>query len=583
MKAKSPKRTSRAANTAGRKRTGSAGVRRRAGIAAGRKAIRKKTRAANGSALKKRKAQEPIAPAVVLATCTLFMGINLLLTAPAPEVPSFKGYVTVCYRGSRPLAEIVADVQRQPGIDAVVSRETAEVLYTEFSGPSAVRLAEVKSRFDALDPRFDGYMKELERYFTVRDGSASWEVFYAATALNPLSLSLFVGKIAGTVPADWFVDAANRPVPTVVIVLLGSAFFFFLLFQSRRPLFRLLLTIGLIPWMYALSGAGIAEFILFLFLSAYWSLFLKEGLLLCENEVWIGRRDTGRSPCFLRLGVFAGMILFTAIHAAIDTRRPAAVVTAFFFMVILVAGYWWSLRVLQTVKKRKFRALFGKYRFLAPFRRYTPPVVASGDRPIAHVVILCLCLIPTLLAALPQSRADAPPLPRPLGSGMAVTMSSLRRLGAEKPPAALPDLSDFVRHAAFQERLAYAGKPADAMPAPGEGIVLSEYQTADSGRTERSARTILSFDDVWLSGLAARAGRSSVERMLFTQGQCLTIVAGGESRAASPGAGGWTIIVIFSIVLFPIVTLQYTAIPRFVYGKRKSARPAARKKRCIKT
>ncbi|MBN2353168.1 MAG: hypothetical protein JXD23_11405 [Spirochaetales bacterium] len=522
-----------------------------------------------------------VIPLITLTVCALLVGFDLLFEAPASSRPAFKGYDTVLYRGSRPLSEVTAFMEKQPGIEAVVSRETAEVLFTDFSGFSTVTLAQVSQRFDALDPRYDEYMKQLERYFTFREGGSRWDVLYVAASRNSLSLSLVLPRIAGTGPEDWILDTTGNEGRMAIIALIGTVFFISLFTLVLRPVFHVLATAGILPWLHALAGSKIEVFALFFLVSAAWCFFLREFLSYCDNETRPGSLRAERRPLLVRLGLYGGMMFVAACCAVLGTVRPATVACALFCQAAGAGVYWGWLRAAAFAKKKKRSKSFRVSTVAGLLRRFEPRETSDKpNRRAVHAVVIILCLVYPVLLLLPASRSVSFPIPSPVAPGAPIAMSSIRRLSEAKSADSLPDLSDFVRHAAFQERLAYEKHPAYAIPAPGEYIAVSEYRTdASDGEVVRSEKTVLAFDDEWLRGLEKRAGRSSVATMLFAQGQCLSMAFSREFRGDRFREGDWTIIVIFSIVLVPLLLLQYTAFPGLVYGMRKSNRPTKRKKR----
>jgi hypothetical protein len=526
-----------------------------------------------------------IVPALVVLGCAAFLGCHLLFTVPSSTPAVFKGYVTVYYRGPRPLAEVVAFIRQQADIEAVVSRDTAEVLYTDFSGFATVPLSLVDRRFDALDPRLDDYMKNVSRYFSVRDGGTDWNVFYVATRRNPLYLSLILERIAGTSPADWYVCEAGRNESTILVALLGTAFFVCLLLLSSRTAYRLILTAGIFPWLLALARGGIAEFMLFFFVAAYWAFFLREYLAFSENELLYGWRDADKVPLLLRLGLYAGMILIVLVFVSLVKEDLADITLALFGQAVLLAGHWGALRLLKFIKDQKGIVLFRGFRPLTILRRLSPRKPVSLRKGYAvHGLVVLLCLIPLALLIQPSAGGLSRPRLQPVSPEAGISLPALRRLSENQPASALPDLSDFVRHAAFQERLAYQEKPAYALPAAGERIVVSQYRLvghpgAADAKIERDEQTMRSFDDAWLRTLEDEAGPSSVERMLFAQGRCLAVSFARQGASAVFAEKNWTIVIIFSIVLIPILLLHYTKLPSLVYGREKSAGQSVRKKR----
>jgi hypothetical protein len=516
-----------------------------------------------------------------MTVCAVILGANILFTVPSATPALFRGYTTVYYRGQRPLAEVVGFLRQQADIDVIVSRETAEVLYTDFSGLASVPLAQLGTRFDPLDPRLDDYLKRLDRYFLLQEDAADWNVFYVSTRRNPLYLSLLTRQVAGTVESDWYICELDRRETTVFLAVLGTAFFFFLMLLSSKPVYHVFLTAGSLPWLHALAGNGIGNFMLFFFLAGYWAFFLREYLDFSENMQWHGWKENDKKPLFLRLGLLGGVLLMTFLYTAAVGRNLSDLILALTGLAGLIGVHWLALRGLRFLKEKKHLVLFRGFAPLTILRRLDPRKPFSPEKGFEiHALVILLCLIPLALFFQPVPRIATLPFPRALSPSSGINLQSIRRLSQMRSPGDLPDLSDFVRHAAFQERLAYEDQPQYAIPASGDKIEISEYRLSPSGtRIERQTKIIEVFDDRWLSGLAAKAGASSVEKMLFAQGQCLTVAF----RRAGPGdffgQTNWTIIIIFSIVLTPIILIEYTTMARIMYRKRKRPGKGMRKKR----
>jgi len=110
----------------------------------------------------------------------------------------------------------------------------------------------------------------------------------------------------------------------------------------------------------------------------------------------------------------------------------------------------------------------------------------------------------------------AVPVPSPSLGARDFSLAALARM----PPAArnaLPDVSVFVTHQAYQEALTY-GRPW-GLPSEDERVEVPQYTVGDDGRMRRTLRTVKVFDQAWMQSVRAGAPPGSLEALLFAQGR----------------------------------------------------------------
>lgn len=506
----------------------------------------------------------------VMTGVAVLLGGNLLFAVPSAKPSRFKGYHTIYYRGPRPLTELSGALLRQPDVETVISRATADILYTNFDSLIPLPLSRVSERFDPRDPRWDDYMRRVDEYFTVKENDVSWNILYVATRRNPLSLSLFMSDWAGKNEDDWRILELDNNETTVIIAAAGALFFLALMFASRKTAFHILFGAGVLPWMLALTRGGIGEFLLFFFLSYYWAKFLNVYLDFVENRELAGWKDTDRKPLWLSLVLYTGVLLLTFFFTSLFKSDVFEITLALLAQGGLLASHWGILRLLRLLKERRILARPGRFKPLTILRSFAPKTTRTFNQRLASsAAVGLLVLMPAVLLFKPQVRNARMPVPEARTAEEGITLGAVRRLAAAKLPGDLPDLSDFVAHAAYQERLAYGARPTYALPGGDDAIVLSTFRLNGTNTTvKESRRTVIAFGDQWLDGLAQQASRTSVERMLFDQGKCLSVSFRNSDPAGPLAQANWTIIIIFSIVLCPVILLEYTALPRLIYGRK---------------
>ena len=94
----------------------------------------------------------------------------------------------------------------------------------------------------------------------------------------------------------------------------------------------------------------------------------------------------------------------------------------------------------------------------------------------------------------------------------------------------MPDLSDLVTHAAFQETMAF-GRPW-RLPSPDERVYVREFSSSPStGIIDSRLRCVKVFDETWRKAVRRRTEAGSLEALLFSQGRPVAVAVRGSGRS----------------------------------------------------
>lgn len=482
---------------------------------------------------KKRPRFQPLEIASPLLAAGLFLVACLASFLPAGWLAAriWKGYYTVSFSGPARLGELLGELERQPGILAVVSRFTARVSVNTFSGYEQVPLYQLADRLDPADPRLDPYLRSAGNYFSPHSGGGSSELVYVRTERGPLFLALRLARLFSGATARFRVLELD-PLSSLLRVAFVAVGGWLLIRRMPASSPRLLLVLGLLPWLLR-AGAGEArDLFAFFFLYPLW---LRASLLAMNRPGAAGR--TGRRAVrrrrrswlalqwerFGQPAVLAGAAAAAMVLVAPGLRHlPGSALAA--------AADLCLLALLPVAA-----ALRSKPEGHRPFRAVpilSSPRLLSGRRPARtswHYSPAAWAL-PLLLAALPLAsvpvlwlakylRGQEAPCLQAAGSGFTgFSWAALSRLALTSDTDGLPHLADFVAHRAFQESLGLH-RPY-ALPHPDERLYLSTYLPAGEGNgILQGSRVVKRFSDSWLRMTLASAPPGSLQRLLLDQGR----------------------------------------------------------------
>jgi hypothetical protein len=159
------------------------------------------------------------------------------------------------------------------------------------------------------------------------------------------------------------------------------------------------------------------------------------------------------------------------------------------------------------------------------------------------------------------------PLPTPVHlSHTAINLKTMREAARAKQGDMLPDLTDYIKHIAFQQELEY-GKPAYSFPGTDEKILISTYEkTAGLPGITKSEHVLKRFDDEWCNAVLAEVPVSSIEKILLEQGSLVGVTLQTPKILGLDLRQLWTIILLWCIFLCPLLLFNYFFTPRKLYG-----------------
>jgi hypothetical protein len=483
---------------------------------------------------KKRPRLQPSEIAPPLLAAGFFLAACLASFLPAGWLADriWKGYYTVSFSGSARLGELLQELQRQPGVPAVVSRYTARVSVNTFSGYEQIPLHRLADRLDPADPRLDPYLRSAGNYFSQPASGGSSELAYVRTERGPLFLALRLARLLSGAAVRFRVLELD-PLSSLLRAAFAAAAGWLLIRRMPRSSPRLLLALGLLPWLLR-AGAGEArDLFAFFFLYPLW----LRASILAMNRPAAAERGRRRPARRRRAGLGLQWARFG--HQAVLAGAAAAV------MVLVAPGFrHLTGSALAAAADLFLLALFplaaalrNKPEGHRPFRAVPilssgAPRLLSGSRPARtywHYTPAAWAL-PMLLAALPLAsvpvlwlakylRGQEAPSLQAGGSGSAAfSWAALSRLPLTSDSDGLPHLADFVAHRAFQESLGF-NRPY-SLPHPDERLYLSTYLPAGGGNgILQSSRVVKRFSDSWLRMALASAPPGSLQRLLLDQGR----------------------------------------------------------------
>ena len=473
-----------------------------------------------------------------LAAGVLVAGMLTLrsMAALAEALQVWRGYYTLIVHedsGTSHAPARVAQRLRDAGFGTVVSAATATERVTTFGGYERVAIADLTTRLDELDPRYDPYLRRVADWFTTETEAGAAQLVYVASSLPPGYVAIRLGRALGSGDIRWRI--AELPWQRTALALLLFAAGVVLQIVRRDPhsprWWRLLLAL---PWaLLIVHGELPAAFVAVpAYLAGVW---LAGPVTATARRPWRGRwRSVAATPAVL-LGV--AVLGFATPQAGGDSASLPAVLLAGdlrrMALYLMVGGLWFAALTGAGLTVRGLAAAGAWLR--TPERRRRPrrsaPSPSGPRRRLAGFgssVVVCLIGVSIVLFA---ARGEPLPRPVPVPASAGFALAALPALGPGGPPE-LPALSDYVAHAAYQETLQF-GRPY-ALPAPGERVTVDQYRRASDARVLHETVEVAHFSDRWLHATLAAVPRTSLPALLIAQGHPVTA---RHEPPASPAGG----------------------------------------------
>ncbi len=404
------------------------------------------------------------------------------------------------HRPLDPFVTVLTDVEHAEAaaalLDAgaleVITPETTEVYVSRFRAVEPVSLAFALERLDPLDPRRDPWITSLPRYFRIDGRNAIYARFGDSL---PRTARVVRGALgAGARVAEW---APWRAAAALGIYLLGAAIVLLVCLRYRRQLapatFPAAVT-AVLPWVPAVAAGGPAA-------------AAPAVVLLCF-VVWVAAEaatlavglERNRRPSPLpwsatltaRLVGLGGAVLVSSGYLVLFSGTGALVP----LLLALAGSAAGPVAVLSLARRRHD----------AGHRPFVPLSIIPGrlsgvvGRPWARVGSLLLPFL-LLLPPVVDGTVGGPgvsPTPKP-AAGRGFSHDDLAELAAARQEDALPDLSDYLAHRAYQEGLLYGR--AFGFPGRDEEVTLERFRQEADGAYAGFTEAVLVFDAAWIAAV----------------------------------------------------------------------------------
>jgi hypothetical protein len=496
--------------------------------------------------------------AALLLAAVVYLGLACalpLLPASLYHPRSWRGYTPVLFRTRELPAGLEERLRSLSGVRAVVSERTATVSFNAFDGMVRVPVDRLASRLEGRDPRFDPYLKRIDRYFHLTIGGAPACAVYLRTSVSPFLLRGRIAALAEEAGVQFLLPDFD---PDLRRSMAGAGGLALLLLRVRRlrRLHPVLQLAAACPWLANLVAGGPADLLAFFLLPPAVLYLLELRARRLQERLAYGWKESLR-PRALRL--VPSMLLWAAVGLLLlSPREPARL------LVRMAAATGLNLALFPLLRLFYIR----RFRLASHFPFAPLPILHRGTtirRPApAEFVWTALFLGAMGLSILPARLALQPSFPAPqrAAGDRELSWAALEALHFNRNAAALPDLSDFVTHAAYQEGFVFGR--AYAFPLPGERIYLSRYTPGSDGRRIfKTWRTVKRFEPAWLGITLAGLGEESVERMLLEQGRAVAVERVSISRLQQEALPAWKlpVLVLLLVACFLIWDLQWAGGP----------------------
>ncbi|MBN1525578.1 MAG: hypothetical protein JW904_13955 [Spirochaetales bacterium] len=493
----------------------------------------------------------------------------LLFTVPAFNPQLFKGYYTLYFSGSVGEQDIVASLNADPGVDVVISASSAWVSVSNLTGIENIPVATIHARLEPDDPRLDGYMKQIGKYFRINDEKKTWNIIYIKTQQNAIYLSMVINRITKGATIDWHIYEQEFSEIVYIVSFIGTAFIVLLLLLFTRPLHRILLVAGLLPWITALVSGGITLFILFFLFALVWAVLLDEYIKYFLNRLKNRWEDPDSKKLMLSFCMYCvfliavivlGILLDTAIHQIFIAMA----------LQLLILGLYTGYKVFlyRIVYPGKNRHVL--YSPVEMVKVYKPRWSLKNRHSPVFMFLFCIIALFPLILLLPGSTPKKNlPVPERVDSvPPGVSMEAARQLASMTQEDGLPNLHDFVVHRSYQERIAY-GKYEYQFPVKDEEIVLATFKKTQAGPIEKSHTVVKRFDSSWFLQMIDSVHPASIEKMLIDQKAAVSVKIRQARSFEHDLQSVWTIIINWCILLCPVLYLNHRFTRIFIYGVKK--------------
>jgi len=498
---------------------------------------------------------------VFLAAVLIASAASLLVVSPDLIVQrTWKKHYTLYIEASEDTEQMILRIAEDRFFEGVVSRYTAKVSFNTFAGFETIPIQQLPERLDALDPRFDPYLKRVGNLFKVVSGGQGetrrgfWEVAYLRTERNVLSSYLHLSALLKRKGLRWRLLEFD-PLDSSIRLLLFLAYCAVIGFLASNWKVRLSIGLASLPWMLLVLLCGFSSLLAFFLILPAWVHLLEWQYERWRDGLFFPRDDLKRN-LFSRPAISAvvatglGMLLLHpgALPGALISVLGGAVASALVYRFLVVEGFSRAHPPFQPLP------ILGRFH--------------TRRRTISREVKLHILLAVIVLGSYPALRlgtAFSKPVsykiqmqpirsePRDLSWKALAALSGIPRGNG------IPNLADYLSHRAYQESLIFGR--SYTFPRMGERLVISDYHVdSESSRIQKTFRVVKQFKESWLRGTLGRAAPGSLPRLFADQEIAGTVETIAVTKPIGAAGFGTLLVLIF---LFSFLVPQHYNLTAF--------------------
>lgn len=383
-----------------------------------------------------------------------------------------------------------------------VSKRNTHVYINNFTEVRSYPLSAIDSRLDTDDPRYDPYIQGVSEYFGAGFDADSWHVVYVQSERSQIGLMLTLFRCLKPLGIAYRLPEL-RPVWFFVGPLVAIFALYVFARGYRRLKVMMYLSYPLVLLAAKATGLGLAAV---LFIIPGWLLLVAAGLGMCDRFLYdrslvIDKAALLRGAILFFLGIVCAFVL-SVFHVEAGKFR-ILLLMALMTQIAAVAAYA-AIRFHRSAGN-SHRIFYGTP--LLPGTLFEPRGGLSSQKAVTIALLVLVCVFGPSLVLL--SRVD--------GGLEVAAPEGLVETGAQN---ALPDLTEYVIHRAFQDSLLY--NRTWAYPETDEEVVINRFEN-EEGRVIVKQSPVLSFDSQWFNGVFRDAAIDGLGAMLLEQGEDVAV------------------------------------------------------------
>jgi hypothetical protein len=433
---------------------------------------------------------------------------------------------------------VAADALRRAGALEVITPDTTYVHVSRFRFVERVPLPHALRTLDPLDPRRDPWIERLGEYFRF-DG---WNAVYARFDLSLYEADRVVRHALGGAGrvAEW----SGMHTVAALAVFAVAAIAVIIAFGRGR----LRIVPALLPWIPAVAAVGLKA------AAPAGVLAIFVGWVAAESiRVWRLRphcRSVNTETLWIR-----GVGLAAATSGTAVFVQHAAGFAALVPLLVALAGSVAGTAAVVGLTPRDRDADHRPFLPLSILSARLPTVIGRSWFLLSLALLPILLVTPLLLdAAMPGSGVR--PVPDSIADGRAFGFDSLHEIWLDRRDDALPDLSAYLAHRAYQQGFVYGR--AFGFPARDEQVSIARYREETDGLYSEYHETMIAFDDPWIEHVLSDVP-AGITSMLVGIGYPAGVVLGYGDAIYS---GHSRIVQHFTYVVLVFVPFLLRAFPR---------------------